>query len=181
MKKSILILIFFSFTSLQGQINEVQKLESLCKIWGFLKYYHPEVASGKFNWDEELFNIMPKVRQANDINELSSIYIQWIEDLGEIQPCKNCDKSPKKEYHDKNLNLSWTQDENYFSTELSKKLKFIEENRYQKEHYYIRQSNVGNVSVSNEPEYTFNEVPNESYRLLALFKYRNIIAYFYPY
>ena len=28
-----------------------QNLESLCKFWGFLKYYHPTVAEGKLDWD----------------------------------------------------------------------------------------------------------------------------------
>jgi len=124
---------------------------------------------------------MPKVRQANDINELSSIYIQWIEDLGEVKPCKKCSQNSKKEYYDKNFDLSWTQDEKYFNKELSEQLKYIEENRFQGKHYYVDQSKSGSIKVINEPEYKNHDFPKESYRFLNLFKYWNIVEYFFPY
>src|SRR5690606_41000441 len=42
-----------SIGSLDGK--QVQNLFSLCRIWGFLKYYHPNVSDGSLNWDEQLF------------------------------------------------------------------------------------------------------------------------------
>jgi hypothetical protein len=35
-------------------------LELLGKLWGFLKYHHPAVGKGNYNWDYELFRIMPE-------------------------------------------------------------------------------------------------------------------------
>lgn len=50
------LIIFFSQLSIgQKKLTEEQKLVATCKVWGFLKYYHPLVAAGKFNWDEQLF------------------------------------------------------------------------------------------------------------------------------
>src|SRR5690606_19891566 len=37
------------------------------------------------------------------------------------------------------------------------------------------------IKVTNEPVYQDFEYPSEAYRLLGLFKYWNIIEYFYPY
>lgn len=45
---------------MQEQMDlNVENLALLCKIWGFMKYYHPEVRAGKYDWDKELFSIIP--------------------------------------------------------------------------------------------------------------------------
>ena len=31
--------------------DDINDLVLLGKVWGFLKYHHPAVASGKYNWD----------------------------------------------------------------------------------------------------------------------------------
>ncbi|MEE9364752.1 MAG: hypothetical protein V3U92_19300 [Cellulophaga sp.] len=59
MKKTILLLLFVftcgNLTVAQNQFTENEKLTTTAKIWGFIKYYYPKVADGKYNWDEELF------------------------------------------------------------------------------------------------------------------------------
>lgn len=183
MKKIIplIILVFFSYNFLIAQqpISETKKLTSLGKIYGFLKYYHPEVGKGKFDWDKEFIKILPEVLKATDRKSLSQVYINWIESLGEIDNCKKCDSDG--EYFDKNFDLSWTQDTTLFSNELSSKLKFIEQNRNQAENFYATTEPTGNIKIINEPAYKDFEFPKENYRLLGLFKYWNIIEYFYPY
>ncbi|MGC3977421.1 MAG: hypothetical protein QM751_03845 [Paludibacteraceae bacterium] len=37
----------------------LSNLELLGRIWGFIKYHHPEIAKGNYNWDYELFRILP--------------------------------------------------------------------------------------------------------------------------
>lgn len=183
MKKTLLILIlsiynsFFSFG--QQTISETEKLASLGKIYGFLKYYHPEVGKGTYNWDNEFIKYLPKVLNATDKEDLSTIYINWIDSLGEIDVCKKC--SSEENYFNKNFDLSWLQDTILFNDELSSKLKYIEGNRIQKENFYVETQPVGNIKLTNEPEYKNFEFPDEEYRLLGLFKYWNVIEYFYPY
>jgi carboxyl-terminal processing protease len=181
MNKLLIILFFFTFTSFQGQITEIQKLESLCKVWGFLKYYHPEVASGNYNWDEEFLKMLPKTQQALSIEELSTVYLEWIESKGEMKPCNKCSQDFGLKYYDKNFDLSWIHDGNYFTKQLSEKLKYIENNRFQGKHYYLDQWKSSSIKVINEPEYSNFDYPDENYRLLSLFKYWNIIEYFFPY
>lgn len=91
---------FFAFSqnsnSLQVQKIDIEKLASLCKVWGFLKYYHPNVANGTYNWDDQLLTIIPKVEKAESKDELSKIYLDWIKSLGEVKLCKSCDTETKK-------------------------------------------------------------------------------------
>ncbi|RZK17276.1 MAG: hypothetical protein EOO43_13655 [Flavobacterium sp.] len=111
------LLLNFNYSKAQ-QLTETEKLATLGKLYGYLKYYHPEVASGKFNWDEACINQIPLVLKANDKSELSAIYNKWIESLGIIKKCKNC--SSDEVYFDKNFDLSWTQDSMYFDEILVK-------------------------------------------------------------
>lgn len=47
--------------------------------------------------------------------------------------------------------------------------------------FYASNERVGKIKITNEPVYKDLDYPNEEYRLLGLFKYWNIIEYFYPY
>lgn len=183
MKKTIILLILTIFSSIiltaQQTISETERLASMGKIYGFLKYYHPEVGKGKFDWDSEFIKHLPEVLIATDKESLSLIYINWIESLGKVQNCKKCDSS--QNHFDKNFDLSWTQDTTIFNNTLTLKLKHIEKNRFQGENFYASNEPVGKIKITNEPIYKEFDYPTEDYRLLGLFKYWNIIEYFYPY
>lgn len=183
MIKSFLVLIFsicsFYTISAQDKLSETEKLVSLARVYGFLKYYHPEVAKGSYNWDEELLKQLPEVLKATDKESLSNVYSKWIDRLGKVPVCKKCDS--KEQYFEKNFDLSWIEDGTVFNNEVAYKLKYIENNRNQKKNYYIDIEPAGNIKVINEPEYKDFEFPNEKYRLLGLFKYWNVIEYFFPY
>ncbi|RAV28078.1 S41 family peptidase [Sinomicrobium soli] len=169
----------------QEQLGATEKLASTARIWGFLKYYHPNVADGAYNWDEELFKILPRVKQATDKEALSEVYLEWIESLGQVKPCEQC-KANKEGvlYFDKNFDLNWLDDEQLFTKELSEKLRYVEENRHQGEKYYAKtREGVGGgaLAVENEIDYEDFDWNNENLRLLSLFRYWNIVEYFFPY
>lgn len=161
--------------------NEIKNISSLCKMWGFLKYYHPNVAKGNYNWDEQLLAVLPKVKKARTKGELSDIYLGWIESLGMVKVCSSCINNGKKEYFYKNFNLSWLENADMFSDSLIEKLKYIENNRFQGENYYVTIKKGGNIELRNEELYDNFEYPDQNYRLLSLFKYWNVVEYFYPY
>jgi len=183
MKKKFLLIILsiFSLNNLtaQQEISETEKLASLGKIYGFLKYYHPEVGKGTYNWDEEFMKYLPIVLNSTDKQSLSTIYINWIDSLGKIDVCKKCDS--EELYFDKNFDLTWLGDKRLFTNTLTSKLEYVEKNRIQEKNFYVTTERVGKIKVTNEPVYTGFEYPNVAYRLLGLFKYWNIIEYFYPY
>ncbi|WP_159439043.1 S41 family peptidase [Maribacter ulvicola] len=185
MKKTIfLLIIFFCGNNLfaQNELTETEKLATTAKVWGFLKYYHPEVADGKYDWDEELFKILPKVKDSQDKEQLSKVYLNWVNGLGQIKPCKSCDKNKKHEYFDMNFDLNWLNNSQIFTPELSKKLRHIEVNRHQgKKHYvkhYSRRLKI--ADFTNENDYENFDWQDENFRLLSLFRYWNMIEYFFP-
>lgn len=165
-------------------LTETQKLESLARVWGFLKYYHPTVASGKLDWDKELFIYFPKVRSASSKEELNQIYLNWIKELCKIESQVPENKlSINNKSFNKNFDLSWKNDSLIFSAELTKKLSFIENNRLQGINYYATPNALGIIEITNENVYPhIHKTPlEEEYRILCLFRYWNIIEYFYPY
>jgi C-terminal processing protease CtpA/Prc len=176
------LIVCYSFSAFpQPNLTETQKIETLSKVWGFLKYYHPEVAAGKHNWDQQFIGILPEIKKAENSEQLSQVYIAWLDRLGTVKPCKKCNPDPDKEYFDKNFDLSWTQDSTLFTAELSSRLKYIEENRFQGKPYYLKSYDAIKARIVNEPEYNNFEYPDDKYRLLALAKYWNVVEYFFPY
>ncbi|MBT0552411.1 S41 family peptidase [Riemerella anatipestifer] len=186
MKKLILlflILIFGNLVHAQEKLTRIEKLATTSKVWGFLKYYHPQVAKGNYNWDEQLFEILPKIEKATTKNDLSKIYLDWISSLGSIEECKKCNRKSTNLYFNKNFSLSWIDNNKFFTYELSEKLEFIENNRHQGESYYVKYENKknGNLNFTNELIYSGLDWNNQNLRLLTLFRYWNIIEYFFPY
>src|SRR5690554_54689 len=53
--------------------NTLVNLNKLCKTWGYLKYHHPKIAEGDYNWDYELFRILPKIKNDN----FDSVLQKW--------------------------------------------------------------------------------------------------------
>lgn len=43
---------------------EKKPLVALGQLWGFLKYHHPAVAKGDYDWDMELESILPAIMNA---------------------------------------------------------------------------------------------------------------------
>lgn len=187
MKNIILILFlffisFYTFSLRSDSINAINSayeesanLNNLCKIWGFLKYYHPQVAKGKFDWDKELITKIPQIYDAKSKEEINTIYINWINSLGEVKKHKCKDVADSLKF---NLDLKWLNDTICFNAELIAKLNFIKENR-SKHQYYIRKLRY--VDFKNEKPYNEMSYPDKYYRLLGLFRYWNIINYYFPY
>ncbi|SFH19665.1 C-terminal processing protease CtpA/Prc, contains a PDZ domain [Pontibacter chinhatensis] len=186
MKHTILlflsILICFKTAHAHNSLSETEKLAATAKIWDFLKYYHPHVASGKFKWDDELFKVLPKVKAASTKEELSQVYIAWLDNLGRVKACKNCKQESSLEYFDRNFDLSWIKENQVFTAELTERLKHVEQNRHQGKKYYVSAGKkIGNIEVTNEINYKGFSWNDENLRLLTLFRYWNIVEYFFPY
>lgn len=184
-----LLTVFIIYTNNAiGQLSPNQQagnLSNLCKTWGFLKYYHPEVAKGKINWDSVLVSLIPQVTNANK-EKLNIIYKNLLNNLGEVAVYK-ADKNNGAGWSKKNLNLNWLGDGRYFTGETVLKLNHIREYRNRDSNYYVSGSpyfetkGMANAFFQNEKPYKEMRFPNQEYRLLSLFRFWNIINYYYPY
>ncbi|WP_095953803.1 S41 family peptidase [Flavobacterium sp. ACN6] len=178
MKKITLFLfIIFSQTIFSAsKITETEKLTATCKVWGFLKYYHPKAAIAGINWDNQLLEKLPKIEKAQTKEEFSLILENWIDNLGPIKEIAPIPAPKDVVFFDKNFDLSWFNNK-LFSKKLSKKLKFIEENRFQTEEEFGQ----GFDSFKSIKNYFDLDYTNKHYRILMLFAYWNLIEYYFPY
>ncbi|MDR1197472.1 MAG: peptidase S41 [Prevotellaceae bacterium] len=153
-------------------------LALLGRIWGFLKYHHPAIAKGNYNWDNELFRFLPEYLKTGDRTQRDNLLSDWINGLGEIPPCKNCRTTPGDAFL--KPDLSWIEDGD-MSRPLKDLLLHVHKDRNQGYHYYIRMApDVGNPVFTNENPYNNMTSPDAGFRLLALYRYWNMIQYFFP-
>lgn len=185
MRSLLLLLLSFSFlySPAQEKLSNTEKLAATAKVWGFLKYYHPAVAQGNYDWDAHLFELLEKTDQAETKEELSQLFLDKISSLGDVKECKKCRETDNLNRFEKNFDLSWMDDKTLFTSDLSAALRHIEHNRHQGEGHYVRIENraVGNLEFSNEKSYEEFDWTNRNLRLLTLFRYWNIVNYFFPY
>lgn len=157
--------------------KQLDNLELLGRIWGFLKYHHPEIAKGNYNWDYELFRFLPKYIDANIDTQRDDLLVSWIYSLGEVKACQPCLEAPS-ETHLK-PDFSWIERQH---DKLRTALLHVYINRTGDEHYYIGMAaGVGNPLFKNEQAYAKMSYPDDGFRLLSLYRYWNMINYFFPY
>jgi C-terminal processing protease CtpA/Prc len=177
--KKITLFLFITFSQITfcaPKITETEKLFATCKVWGFLKYYHPKAASGKINWDKQLLEKLPKIEKAQTKEEFSLLLENWIDDLGPVKEIAPIPAPKDVELFDKNFDLSWFNNK-LFSKKLSKKLKFIEENRFQSNEEF----EPGFDGLKMTKNYFDLDYNNKDSRILMLFAYWNLIEYYFPY
>ena len=160
--------------------EQVEHLAALGEVWGFLKYHHPRIASGELHWDFELFRALPAVLEAASAAARNRTLADWAERIGEPEPCDLCAQLPG------DLHLGpepdWIRDESRFGRPLAAYLEHVYANRFAAEsQLYVHMGPVGNALFDRELPYGDLHAPDGGYRLLALFRYWNIIRYWFPY
>ena len=166
---------------LSFEINKqrLEDLKLLGLVWGLLKYYHPNIAAGNFNWDYQLFRILPQILKIKSPKERDIILYNWVTFLGAFD---TIGKSFKADSEIKIMpDLAWISKSN-FSKELTALLLNVKNAKRTGKNYYISLAdNVRNPVFSNENAYAWMQYPDIGFRLLSLYRYWNIIQYYSPY
>lgn len=167
-------------TQVSAAFNETTRLAGLAKVWGFLKYYHPNVARGYWDWDDVLIDTIESVKAAETKEAFHDAIIEMIQRAGgvnflgyiHIMP----DDTPEEP------GFQWMEDTTLFNWYITIQLKSIKQHHPLIDNVYVKYyPYVGNVNLEDENSYTDMIYPNENWRLLALFRYWNVIQYFFPY
>jgi C-terminal processing protease CtpA/Prc len=159
---------------------QVDNLATLCRVWGFLKYHHPAVTAGRFNWDYELLRVLPTLLAADSCATADAILVRWIDGLGKVVPVKR----PVLAELDVDLRpeLAWIDDESLLGRELSEQLREIYAGRpLGSAQFYVTLHGIGIPEFTHESNYSRIELPDAGFQLLGLFRFWNIIRYWYPY
>ncbi len=171
------------------KLSEVQQknLQTLAKVWGFAKYRHPDITAGNINWDAELFRVMPKVLEAATKEEAGDIMAAWlnqfpfeVKKLNEEQEILY-GQLEEKAYSE--VNLSWIKNRQALGNNLAEyleKLSGVKVTDNDNGYAVFEGGNIVNLSL----DYLMNDsikYEDTGMRLLGLFRYWNVIEYFYPY
>lgn len=165
------------------KLTEMQKetLYKLGKIWGLLKYHHPEVAKGKIDCDEELFEILPEVLKTKNRSESNEALYQWVNSFGEVS-IQDIDTSVRNVEIKLSPSTDWIKDEKLLGKKLSGILLKIQKAKGSEKNRYIDfVKDVGNPIFTSEKSYPGMNEKDDKYTLLALFRYWNMIEYYFPY
>lgn len=100
-------------------------LAKLCKVWGVMKYYHPEIISGNVNWDYEIFRVMPYILEED--SDANSILYEWVRSYNSKLYFENIDD--QYQFSEDSIQIrpstDWCKDEKYLGKNLSLELSRI--------------------------------------------------------
>ncbi|HVI44830.1 MAG TPA: S41 family peptidase [Chitinophaga sp.] len=166
---------------MKDSIPEDADLVLACKVWGFLKYYHPAVCIGRYKWDNELFSIIALTAKRKHLNGKDNDLAAYIKGLGHFRKGKEQEEitSGVRMHPD----IDWIYNQEALGQELSSLLAgILHAKRSGKKSYYVsKEKGVGSPVFRHEDDYSEMKYPGVSYRILSLFRYWNMIQYFYPY
>lgn len=161
-----------------------ENLEIFGKVWGFLKYYHPKVTQGNYNWDYEMFRVLPHIANANDKEQRNKLLNKWIDKYGKIKDAKDYSITDSTKYS-RFIDLDWLNNRDMFDEQLIMKFHNIKNaSRSKKLNYYavlpFSERGVWN-GIEQEKPYKSIQWNDQGYRILTLFRLWNVIEYCFPY
>ncbi|MBC7885006.1 MAG: hypothetical protein H7X99_05990, partial [Saprospiraceae bacterium] len=170
-------------------LNSIQEenLYKLAKVWGFVKYRHPSITNGDVNWDMELFRVMPGMLEAKTQEEAQNCMVKWLNQFPFEIPEVNEEYQPLLTILDQRVILeadqSWIEDKSLLGIDLSSYLKKLNKVMVldTSKAYAVFPNKDIRVKMEAESSYSRMKPDDSGLRLLSLFRYWNIIEYFYPY
>ena len=159
--------------------NDTTKLAVTCRVWGLLKYFHPNVTAGKFDWDSILIRSLSKIDKAKTPEQVNVELMKMLQIAGEYEVSKD---PAWNDSLNMNVNLCWL-DHSFINKPIRQALKEIASLTVEQPSHYIKPHEKADYVPypDNEKAYDIERISNYEYRLLALFRYWNLIYYFYPY
>ncbi|WP_316803978.1 S41 family peptidase [Pedobacter nototheniae] len=159
--------------------TQIEDLTALGKVWGFLKYHHPAISTGNYNWDYELFRVMPKILNSKSKTERNEVLSKWINSLGTFIPASKVTNKAEVRYKP---DFGWFNTSGFDQT-LIAQLNTIKAAERPDDNYYVKlyDEETPAAIFKNESPYLEPTYPDAGFRILALYRFWNIFEYFAPY
>jgi carboxyl-terminal processing protease len=173
----------FLYARTDADSTYYRRLYFLCKVWGYVKYFHTDVAKGRRHWDDIFMETLAEVKAAQNNQAFNEALLYMIQRAGNMtKPSSFLPLIPDSLSY--NLDLRWIQDP-IFSYEVKAELDTIRQYFRPRSNYYVESDyEGGSPSFDSDLKYSQQGIDSdleEPYRLLALFRYWNIINYFFPF
>jgi C-terminal processing protease CtpA/Prc len=158
--------------------NDTTKWAITCRVWGLLKYYHPNVTAGKLDWDEILLDRLDDIHLSSTPEMLNAELKKMLDEAGEYSYEKEEDWNDSLNM---NVNLCWL-DNSFLDHTLQDELKKIASLSVKYPSYYSLDfdTTMRLFMPQHEKAYNFDINTLPEYRLLTLFRYWNVIYYYFP-
>jgi hypothetical protein len=153
--------------------KQIENLFVLGKIWGYLKYYCPELAKNSENWDNELFDHLTVIYSEDFELEV----LNWLNKFGtteiEDYQLENFDFKQQG-------NLEWIHEnlKNKGLKDLLLKFKNAKRANFQ---HTVEKTQSSGLVFKNDYHYSDMKYDDDGIKLLSLFRYWNLVEYWYPY
>src|SRR5688572_6511733 len=175
---SLLVAIPLSST---GQTPQATiRMKNFTRVWGFLKYHHPEVAKSNLDWDSVFVNNVRRVNNTTSDKDFNSLLVSIIDNAGKVEKAGSQKNSDSLFTLNNKDSIAWMETSTVFNKEVKSRLRMIYQNKNGGPNKYISIRN-NTADYSGENKYEDIGFPNESYRLLFLARFWNIINYHAPY
>ena len=159
--------------------NDTTKWAITCRVWGLLKYYQPNVAAGKVDWDKVLLDKLDDINNSSTPEMVNAELKKMLDLAGKYNDEKTSDWNDSLNM---NINLCWL-DHSFLDESIKSELKKIASLPVKYPSYYgLDVDSVSHTFIpQHEKVYDNINIPASfEYRLLALFRYWNAIYYFFP-
>lgn len=175
------ILLFTSSLFAQNLSDSIyqERLFYLCKVWGHAKYYHSNIAAGNVDWDRKLIDILPAVKRAESNAEFNTALLELLNSAGVHGSTGSLPTIPDS--LNNNLDVAWMQHD-ILNSQIQEGLAFIQTWFRPQSNVYVTPSSINHPNFDTDNYlYAVSRQLNEAERLLGLFRYWNMIHYFFPY
>lgn len=175
MKYILVCCVCFQLTHVFGQIPEDKKNESFIQIWGLLKYYHPEISDGDFDFNQAFIDEYQKVEAIETQAAFNAEMVDWIAGFGIPKRTTNEEK-PSSELFSKNINFKWINTSS-FSPKLIDLLNALKNTTHYNHHYAKVKKLSSSIDFSNDIALSNFDASKKEHRLLFLASFWNAMNY----
>ena len=172
-----LLLLLFPLFLFQGNkpLSSTDKHTEICLVWGLLKYHHPDVSRGKYDWDASLLTLLQTTQETQTQEVLNQQLLAYIQQY-ELPTTKFKLGTTNNTHFRKNVDYAWIEQLG-FSDELIQELHQIKDNQSIGDYYASHPKLVKIIQFPNEQgiEHFNREIAH--HRLLTLFSFWNLIHY----
>lgn len=179
MKKLFCLLLLLSFSAKsQTKISETKKYKQIGLVWGILKYHHPDISQGIYNWDQELINLINATETINEQENLNDILLDFIKKFDKPTTAFKTHpiKIDSEKIFKKNYDYDWINNI-AFNAELKSALNKLKSNKNIGDYYAKLPKLSKIIAFNNEKELQDFNPLLKSHRLLTLNRFWNIIQY----
>ena len=129
-----------------------------------------------------MFRVLPEILAAPTRAAGNAALAKWITSLGAVGECKPCAALDTSSLHQP-PDLKWIQDDSRLGADLSRLLRTVHANRpgTATQFYVSLMAGVGNPVFSAELPYGSVKLPDAGFQLLAVYRFWNIVQYWFPY